>query len=330
MIYVYFGQDYGQVVHNCFKDLEKISKDVEIVKFDGFNNYVQDIISECTSYSLFDQKKIVIFEHAYFLTSTKVKSTISESKQNYKALQDFITSNEGYDLILLVPGLLDSKNTVVSLLKDNNCILNEAKSMTKEDYIEYGIKIAKDNNKEISRDAVSIIYDRTKRKINYKDEGDFFHFTNELNKVLEYKNNIDIEDIEKLVIKPLEDDIFQTVTELLSKNINLAVSSYIQLRLLGYEVLNLLPIFVSQFNFYSQLKCLIELHRTDAQIMDELNISKGRLYYSKKSCSLLSFKTFIEILDKLGEIEKGIKLYTDDPDTVLLQFLLTFNLKYKR
>ena len=148
MIYVYFGQDYGQVVHNCFKDLEKISKDVEIVKFDGFNNYVQDIISECTSYSLFDQKKIVIFEHAYFLTSTKVKSTISESKQNYKALQDFITSNEGYDLILLVPGLLDSKNTVVSLLKDNNCILNEAKSMTKEDYIEYGIKIAKDNNKE--------------------------------------------------------------------------------------------------------------------------------------------------------------------------------------
>ena len=330
MIYIYYGQDYGQVVHNCFNDLEKIPSDVEIIKFDGFNNYIQDVIRECSSYSLFDQKKIVILEHCYFLTTTKIKSTITESKQNYKSLLNFINLKEGSDLILLVPGLLDSKNNVVTSLKDNEAIFNEVKSMSKDDFVEYGLTIAKSNNKEISKDALSLIYDRTKRVVNYKEEGDFFHFTNELNKVLEYKNNIEVKDIDKLIIKPLDDDIFQTVSSLLSKDTTQAISSYYQLRLLGYEVLNLLPIFISQFNNYAQLKCLIELHKSDTQIMDELNMSKGRLYYSKKSCSLLSYKTFIEILNKLSEIEKGIKLYTDDPDTVLLQFLLTFNLKYKR
>lgn len=330
MIYIYFGNDYGQVEHSCFRDLEKVPSNIEIVRFDAFNNYVQDVVNECTSYSLFQQKKIVIFHHCYFLTSTKTKSLITESKQRYETLINFSKEKSDSDLILLVPGQLDNKNKIVASLKETEIIINEVKSFSKDEYINYGKEIAKKQNKEISDDALVILYDRTKRKINYKDEGDFLHFNNELNKILEYKDNITKDDVNKLIIKPLDDDIFQTVTNLLSKNINLAISSYMQLRMLGYEVLNLLPIFISQFTTYARLRCLVELNKSDVQIMDELKMSNGRLYYSKNSCMFLSFKTFINILNKLYEIEKGIKLYSDDPDTTLLQFLLTFNLNYRK
>lgn len=329
MIYIYYGSDYGQVVHDCFTDLEKISKTTTIVKFDGFNSYVQDVVSECNTMSLFDEKKIIVYEHCYFLSSSKIKASISEKKQNYNSLLNFIDSKSGYDLVLIVPGNIDSKNPIINKLNNVDAVFNQSKPMDKDAYISYGKKVAKSQSKEISDSALNLLYDRTKRKVNYSDEGDYLHFTNELNKVLEYSSNVDVKEIEKLVIKPLEDDIFQTVTSLLNKKISDSVSSYLQLRALGYEVLTLLPIFVSQFRDYALLKNLIEQNKSDIQIMDILKISKGRLYYSKKSVSFLSYKTFILILNKLFDIEKGIKMYLDDPDSLLLKFLLTFNLEYK-
>ena len=330
MIYVYFGSDYGQVVHDCFNDLKKISNNTTILKFDGFNTYVQDIVSEGTSISLFENKKIIVYEHCYFLSTSKIKAPLAEKKQNYNSLLSYIDNKDSSDMILLVPGNLDSKNTIVIKLKEKDAIFNQSTLMDLDAYIEYGKKIAKSQSKEITSKSLELLFERTKRKVNYVDEGDFLHFTNELNKVLEYSSKIEEKDIEKLVIKPLEDDIFQTATSLLNKNIASSVSSYLQLRSIGYETLNLLPIFVSQFKDYALLKNLIEQNKSDVQIMDQLKMSKGRLYYSKKAVSFLSYKTFVLILNKLAEIEKGIKLYSDNPDSVLLQFLLTFNLVYKK
>ena len=329
MIYIYYGSDYGQVINAVKLETDKINQAVNIIKYNGLNNYVQEVVEEASSFSLFDEKKIILFEYCYFLSTKKIKSLISEEKQNYKSLINYAKNNEGYDLICVVPGELDTKKEIVNVLKENGALIYQIKPFTKEEYIKYAQDIAKKRNKTISVDAIEEIYKRTLIKVDYKENTDFFHFKNELDKLLTFNNNITLKNVQTLVYKPLEDDIFQTVSSLLNKNINQAINSYYQLRQSSYEPLNLLPIFVSQFILLAQVRFNMDQRKSDNQIMDELKLSKGRLYYTKISSSTLSYLTFIKIINELGEIEKGIKLYQDDGDTSLMHFMVTFSNKFK-
>ena len=149
MIYIYYGSDYGQVINAVKLETDKINQAVNIIKYNGLNNYVQEVVEEASSFSLFDEKKIILFEYCYFLSTKKIKSLISEEKQNYKSLINYAKNNEGYDLICVVPGELDTKKEIVNVLKENGALIYQIKPFTKEEYIKYAQDIAKKRNKTI-------------------------------------------------------------------------------------------------------------------------------------------------------------------------------------
>ena len=66
MIYIYYGSDYGQVINAVKLETDKINQAVNIIKYNGLNNYVQEVVEEASSFSLFDEKKIILFEYCYF------------------------------------------------------------------------------------------------------------------------------------------------------------------------------------------------------------------------------------------------------------------------
>ena len=104
---------------------------------------------------------------------------------------------------------------------------------------------------------------------------------------------------------------------------------YQDLRRGGSNPLSLLPVFASQFRFRALVKALSEQHETKDDIARELSVKPGRVYYTLKDISMVSYDTLLRILSDRADREKDRKLYRDDGDTRREVFLATFSKKYR-
>ncbi|MFA6830373.1 MAG: DNA polymerase III subunit delta [Bacilli bacterium] len=335
MIFVFFGPDYGLNLAKANSELKARMKKEgtsELIKYDGYNDLVQDAVTECSSLSLFGEKKNVLFSHCYFLSGAagNTKSSIKESSQDYEAFISYIKNPDpNCDLYLVSQGNLDAKKSdIVLALKELPAIFANCAEMTKEDYVSLAFQMAKAQNKDIDRKGAELLFQRTSYTEAFKTHGDYLMFVNELNKLLTYNKAVREDDVRLLVHKPLEDNVFDIVSSILDDNVSKAVSTYKDIRKGGYDPMQLIPIFISQLRMMALAKYGIEQRFTDSEIASDLKISSGRLYFIKKESKRVSYHSLLLAIKELGEREMGIKLSNDDGDTSLILYMTLFRKKY--
>lgn len=320
MIKVFFGKDSGlitKIVNN------EINSKTEVIKYDGYKDTVSDLVNECCSLSLFDERKTVIFSNAYFLSTAKGnKNPIKEKDQDYKSLLSYFKNPEpNCDLYILVTGSLDSKNELVKALKELPADFHEVFDLKDEDFVSLAFKHAKEAGGDIDRDAVKLL--------NEYCSGDYSLFINNLDKLLLYNKHVRTDDVKLLVNKPLEDKAYDLASKLLNKNIKSALNSYQELRQNGWEGLSMISTLANQFRFMALTKFLIAKGYNNDDIASELSnknakIKSAKIYYTRKDIQNYSFQQLLNILCRLGDIEKDVKLNNDNVDERLELFFLSF------
>lgn len=93
-------------------------------------------------------------------------------------------------------------------------------------------------------------------------------------------------------------------------------------------MLSLLPIFASQFSKMALIRYLSDRDYRKEEIMKELKVSKGQVYYALNDAKNLTFRALIKIMSDLSLMEKSIKLNLDDADSRMMLFLLLFKRNY--
>ena len=333
MISVYFGSDTGLVSYTAKKAVIKACLKEElqnVTKYDGFKDQVSDLVDDLSSLSLFGEKKIIVFSNAYFLSDAKKKEkgAIKEKDQDYKSLLSALEGlGDETDLFFLVPGKIDSKNEIILLLKSEAADFVLCENPSNEDLIGMAMRKAKEENKDIDREGASLLVDYC--------QGDYLLFVNSLEKLLTYTDRVRADDVKLLVHKPLENNIFEIVSSLLSNNVPKALRFYRDLRKGGNDPLGLLPAFVTQFRFLALARYLIEEGYNDDKIAFELSgkgtkVNPKRLYFARRETRYISYDTLIDVLVELGEIEEGIKIKGDNGDERLELFISLFQSKYLR
>lgn len=320
MIKVFFGKDSGlitKIVNN------EINNKTEVIKYDGYKDTVSDLVNECCSLSLFGERKTVIFSNAYFLSTAKGnKNPIKEKDQDYKSLLSYFKNPEpNCDLYILVTGSLDSKNELVKALKELPADFHEVFDLRDEDFVSLAFKHAKEAGGDIDRDAVKLL--------NEYCSGDYSLFINNLDKLLLYNKHVRTDDVKLLVNKPLEDKAYDLASKLLNKNIKSALNSYQELRQNGWEGLSMISTLANQFRFMALTKFLIAKGYNNDDIASELSdknakIKSAKIYYTRKDIQNYSFQQLLNILCRLGDIEKDVKLNNDNVDERLELFFLSF------
>ena len=320
MIKVFFGKDSGlitKIVNN------EINSKTEVIKYDGYKDTVSDLVNECCSLSLFGERKTVIFSNAYFLSTAKGnKNPIKEKDQDYKSLLSYFKNPEpNCDLYILVTGSLDSKNELVKALKELPADFHEVFDLKDEDFVSLAFKHAKEAGGDIDRDAVKLL--------NEYCSGDYSLFINNLDKLLLYNKHVRTDDVKLLVNKPLEDKAYDLASKLLNKNIKSALNSYQELRQNGWEGLSMISTLANQFRFMALTKFLIAKGYNNDDIASELSdknakIKSAKIYYTRKDIQNYSFQQLLNILCRLGDIEKDVKLNNDNVDERLELFFLSF------
>ena len=291
--------------------------DMNYVRFQGRDTLVQDVVAECNSLPLGYDRKVVILENAYFMSSKKEKNKI-ESDQDYQSLINYINNpSENTELIItLESSEVDLKNKVFLAIKEKGKLhpANDPDKKSWRDYVKsYFVQKLKVN---IDYDAVNEIADRC--------EGDALLFQNHAKKLALYTNHVTYDDVCLFVPRPLDDNVFSIYNNLILNRNDEAVKLYRDIISTGVEVVYLISTLAKQFRFLSQVSYLSKTSHSSEEIATMLGVKTIRVDIAKKQIYSVSENTVLKTLDDLFYLDYNIKSGAVDRFYAFELFLINF------
>ena len=259
-ILVLTGEDVGQFEWLKKDILKKIGYDPSDLNYSYFDmkeaSYAE-VELDLVSLPFFADEKIVILDHLLDLTTAKKRNLTDEDP------------SESTRLVIFAEGKLDSKRRLVKLLKRDAQII-EATTPKEQDLKRYFSGQAQ----ELGLHFVGDSLDQLLLKSGY----DFGELQKNLALLQAYKEDgqITLQDIEEVVPKSLQDNIFDLTQMILKRQIDQARNLVKDLRLQGEDEIKLIAILLGQFRMFSQVKIFSEEGQTESQIVANLSDLSGR------------------------------------------------------
>lgn len=269
-ILVLTGEDVGQFEWLKKDILKKIGYDPSDLNYSYFDmkeaSYAE-VELDLVSLPFFADEKIVILDHLLDLTTAKKRNLTDE---DLKQFENYLENpSESTRLVIFAEGKLDSKRRLVKLLKRDAQII-EATTPKEQDLKRYFSSQAQELGLQFVGDSL----DQLLLKSGY----DFGELQKNLALLQAYKEDgqITLEDIEEVVPKSLQDNIFDLTQMILKRQIDQARNLVKDLRLQGEDEIKLIAILLGQFRMFSQVKIFSEEGQTESQIVASLSELSGR------------------------------------------------------
>ena len=269
-ILVLTGEDVGQFEWLKKDILKKIGYDPSDLNYSYFDmkeaSYAE-VELDLLSLPFFADEKIVILDHLLDLTTAKKRNLTDE---DLKQFENYLENpSESTRLVIFAEGKLDSKRRLVKLLKRDSQII-EATTPKEQDLKRYFSSQAQELGLQFVGDSL----DQLLLKSGY----DFGESQKNLALLQAYKEDgqITLEEIEEVVPKSLQDNIFDLTQMILKCQIDQARNLVKDLRLQGEDEIKLIAILLSQFRMYSQVKIFSEEGQSESQIVASLSELSGR------------------------------------------------------
>ena len=313
-ILVLTGEDVGQFEWLKKDILKKIGYDPSDLNYSYFDmkeaSYAE-VELDLVSLPFFADEKIVILDHLLDLTTAKKRNLTDE---DLKQFENYLENpSESTRLVIFAEGKLDSKRRLVKLLKRDAQII-EATTPKEQDLKRYFSGQAQ----ELGLHFVGDSLDQLLLKSGY----DFGESHKNLALLQAYKENgqITLEDIEEVVPKSLQDNIFDLTQMILKRQIDQARNLVKDLRLQGEDEIKLIAILLGQFRMFSQVKIFSEEGQSESQIVASLSDLSGRkvnpyqVKFALRDSRRLSLSFLKQAMTTFIETDYAIKSGTYEKD----------------
>ncbi len=265
--------------------------DSELITYDMDEVNVSDAILDLDTYGFFNERKVVYCKNATFLTTSKC-----EIEHNIDVLTKYLNNPNPNNILIISCTKGDSKKNVVKLLKKTCQCINMDIDLTKfvkEKFSGYKINMA---------------------TINYLLENtgtDLDRINNEIDKLLELKfdeKEITNKDIDLIVIKKIDNNIFNLIDAIITKNKEKSLSIYNNMVNYGEDVFRIFIALANQIRLIYQVKILRNL--SNEEIADKLKLKNPKQVMAirykidkYKESELLSYLHKLAIMDE--ELKTG-------------------------
>lgn len=313
-ILVLTGEDVGQFEWLKKDILKKIGYDPSDLNYSYFDmkeaSYAE-VELDLVSLPFFADEKIVILDHLLDLTTAKKRNLTDE---DLKQFENYLGNpSESTRLVIFAEGKLDSKRRLVKLLKRDAQII-EATTPKEQDLKRYFSSQAQ----ELGLHFVGDSLDQLLLKSGY----DFGELQKNLALLRAYKEDgqITLEDIEEVVPKSLQDNIFDLTQMILKRQIDQARNLVKDLRLQGEDEIKLIAILLGQFRMFSQVKIFSEEGQSESQIVASLSELSGRkvnpyqVKFALRDSRRLSLSFLKQAMTTFIETDYAIKSGTYEKD----------------
>ena len=313
-ILVLTGEDVGQFEWLKKDILKKIGYDPSDLNYSYFDmkeaSYAE-VELDLVSLPFFADEKIVILDHLLDLTTAKKRNLTDE---DLKQFENYLENpSESTRLVIFAEGKLDSKRRLVKLLKRDAQII-EATTPKEQDLKRYFSSQAQ----ELGLHFVGDSLDQLLLKSGY----DFGELQKNLALLRAYKEDgqITLQDIEEVVPKSLQDNIFDLTQMILKRQIDQARNLVKDLRLQGEDEIKLIAILLGQFRMFSQVKIFSEEGKSESQIVASLSELSGRkvnpyqVKFALRDSRRLSLSFLKQAMTTFIETDYAIKSGTYEKD----------------
>lgn len=306
MIYVFLGNEVNILKRKIDALIKELNID-NIINYDFDDYSIIDILNEVNYVDLFNDKKLIIVSNFSF---KKIKD--KDEKEFIKYIDNM---NDNIIVFKCIDSSLDERKTLTKKLREK-CKIEELKKMDYKTLHEYISNIFKENHKKIT-------YNQVKEILNRCEYNDDFAI-NETEKLLLYKLGEEVitdDDIEKVISKSSEKEMFTLTDAVMKKNIKQIYESYNILIKSNIDPVVIIDSLEKQFRILYQVKIL-------SQTMNEKDIVKKlgiNAYVVKKAYENINNYNEKEILDNLYELSNldiDIKINGLDKYRVLENFFL--------
>lgn len=306
MIYVFLGNEIN-LLKRRIDGLKHELNINNIIEYDFDDSNIIDILNEVNYVDLFNEKKLIIVSNFSF---KKVKDAFEKELLRY-----IDNMNDNVIILKCIDESLDERKNITKKLREK-CKVEEIKKMDYKELHEYITNMFVSNNKKITYNQVKEILNRCE----YNDD----LAINETEKLLLYKLGEDVitdDDIDKVVSKSSEKEIFTLSDAVMKKNLKQIFNSYNILIRSGIEPVVLIDNLARQFRTLYQVKIL-------CKTMDEKEISRKlglNPYVVKKAHENVNNYEEEELINNLYELSNldiDIKVKGLDKYKVLENFFL--------
>ena len=306
MIYVFLGNEIN-LLKRRIDGLQRELNINNIIEYDFDDSNIIDILNEANYVDLFNEKKLIIVSNFSF---KKVKDAYEKELLRY-----IDNMNDNVIILKCIDESLDERKNITKKLREK-CKVEEIKKMDYKELHEYITNMFVSNNKKITYNQVKEILNRCE----YNDD----LAINETEKLLLYKLGEDVitdDDIDKVVSKSSEKEIFTLSDAVMKKNLKQIFNSYNILIRSGIEPVVLIDNLARQFRTLYQVKIL-------CKTMDEKEMSRKlglNPYVVKKAHENVNNYEEEELINNLYELSNldiDIKVKGLDKYKVLENFFL--------
>lgn len=274
--------------------------DLNFLSFDMENSSIDEVIAEAETLPFFGDQRLVFVENPYFLTGEKGTNGID---QNTDVLVNYLKEPlETTVLVIFAPyEKLDERKKVTKQLK-KTAITIDVKQLDEKAVRQYLLNTLENSEIKMDRQAIDLFLRLT--------DLDLSKMMRELQKILLYGQEqevITVKEIEQLVPKTLEHNLFDMTQYILSGRTEQALRLFQDLVTQGEETIKINAILLSQIRLFLQTKFLVKIGYQQANIAETLKIHPYRVKLAMQEVRKFDEQTLRRLFDELVEMDYEIK-----------------------
>ncbi|WP_113792890.1 DNA polymerase III subunit delta [Enterococcus hirae] len=274
--------------------------DLNFLSFDMGNASIDEVVAEAETLPFFGDQRLVFVENPYFLTAEKVNNGI---EQNTDLLIDYLKEPlESTVLVFFAPyEKLDERKKVTKQLKKVAVTIN-VQQLNEKEVRQYLLNTLENAPFQMDRKAIDLFLRLT--------DLDLSKMMRELNKLLLYGQQqelITVKEVEQLVPKTLEHNLFDMTQYILSGKTEQALRLFEDLITQGEETIKINAILLSQIRLFLQTKFLMKIGYQQANIAETLKIHPYRVKLAMQEVRKFDEKILRRLFDDLVEMDYQIK-----------------------
>ncbi|MFB5662125.1 DNA polymerase III subunit delta [Alteribacillus sp. HJP-4] len=313
-LYLLYGEEdyFIKTITNTIKSnvLSVEELDFNYSVYDMRETAVETAVEEGETLPFFGNRRVIILKNCYFLTGQREKDKV---EHNIKALERYISSPPPETVMVLTVAhpKLDERKKIVKQLKKQ--ALTFASHSIDENMMQEWVREKTGNHSAaFEKNAVERLVQLAGK--------DMLMLSSELEKILIFaadKSSITVNDINALVARTLEDNVFELVDFVIRKQTSRALRVYYDLLKQNEEPIKLLVLLARQFRImlhvqelkkrgYSRQKIagLIKVHPYAVKIAE----GQARSFTESRLKSILTELAEGDYEMKTGKVDKTLRL----------------------
>lgn len=271
---------------------KSIKLDFDYSEYDLEEDGLYPIIDELTTISLFDNPKFIV-----------INSSENIIKANDKAFVELLTAmnsqeNDNVLVFIFLDGF-DQKNERLSRIKRYSSFIEiNLKNMPLD---EYARNVFSKDGYQIDEHTISLLVLYTASLASLKQSINILECYKYQEKI------ITDDDVKKLVVPPLEDNVYNLIDSVIQKDKARIFSILADFKKENIQYSFLVSLLINKFQEMYNVNILAKSGITQADIQDLFNVSSGKAYYMLKNAKAVDIYEIKKNLSMLNDLDYQIK-----------------------